>query len=524
MKKKVLATLLCVSMVASMLTGCGKTPASTETVQQESTVEKESKEETKVAEPSTEEAVVGLAEAEALPAEAAYHFTFDGTDEGIQTVTQVEDVGTNTGATFGLAESTTYIDKEGAEQPIVLQYADGPVDKCAYIDGNFGLKLPVDALETETYTLSFWLNADRLSTFGPTFQIGSNMGMADTENTVKWINVTQTEWGANSSKIFPVVWNRNSETGAFPWVYAADDSIHGKKEWVMVTIVATGSIYNYEEEGVDRNACQYYLNGELAFDAAEGTYGGLATDIMSASDNFEAFFGINYWDSVYKGFVDDMYIYKEALTPGQVASLFLLGDPTVESVADGGSAAEEAEPVAAVITTIDSNAVAVVGAPTCDNGFWSSFSDSYKLKDGGTITMKFNNYSSGFENYHNYVLGFCNTKTTASKAPSLDNYGGYAEYGVVRGDAWGWGFPEGQDPTFEFDWDWEEFSTIMMDAEITLEISRNNGDIAIDGVVVDAAGKEYSYKVAGTTSATEADDMYVFVTNEKSYIEILSVE
>ena len=521
MKKKVLTTLLCVSMVASMMTGCGKTPATTETVQQ-STVEKESKEET--TQPSTEEEVVGgLAEAEALPAEAAYHFTFDGSDEGIKTVTQVEDVGTNTGATFGLAESTTYIDKEGAEQPVVVQYANGPVDKCAYIDGNFGLKFPVDALETETYTISYWLNADRLSTFGPTFQIGSDMGMDDTQATVKWINVTQTEWGANNAKIFPVVWNRNSETGAFPWVYAADDAIHGKKEWVMVTIVATGDIYNYVEEGIDRNACQYYINGELAFDAVEGTYGGLATDIMGASDNFEAYFGINYWDSVYKGFVDDLYIYKEALTPGQVASLYLLGDGTVESVADGGSG-DDAEPTPPVITTIDSKAIAVVGAPTCDNNFWTSASDGYELKDGGTITMKFNNYSSGFENYHNYVLGFCNTKTTADKIPSPENYEGYAEYGVLRGDAFGWNFLDNQDPVFEFDWEWDDFKTIMMDAEVTLEISRKDDTVTVEGVVTDADGKEYSYKAEGITSATAADDMYVFMTNEKSYIEILSVK
>ncbi len=524
MKKKVLTTLLCVSMVVSMMTGCGKTPATTESVEKESTVEKESKEETKATEPSTEEAVGGLAEAEALPAEAAYHFNFDGTDEGIQTVIQVEDVGTNTGATFGLAESTTYIDKEGAEQPIVLQYADGPVDKCAYIDGNFGLKLPVDPLETETYTISFWLNADRLSTFGPTFQIGSNMGMADTENTVKWINVTQTEWGANSAKIFPVVWNRNSETTVFPWVYAADDSIHGKREWVMVTIVATGNIYNYAEDGLDRNGCQFYINGELAFDASQDAYGGLAPDIMGASDNFEAYFGINYWDSVYKGFVDDLYIYKESLTPGQVASLYLLGDPTVESVAEAGSAEEEPEAKPQVVTSIDSNAIAVVGAPTCDNGFWASFSDGYELKDGGKITMKFNNYSSGLENYHNYVLGFCNVKTTADKAPSGDNYEGYAEYGVVRGDAHGWAFLDEQAPVCEFDWEWDDFKTIMLDAEVTLEISRKDDNITIDGVVKDAEGKEYSYKVTGITSATSADDMYVFMTNEMSYIEILSVE
>lgn len=525
MKKKMIAALLSFTMAAAMMTGCGKeeTPA-TEPVK-ESTTQESSEEPS--AEPSTNaaEASGGLAEAEALPAEAAYHFNFDGSDQGIATVVQTEDKGTNTGANFGLGESDTYADKDGAQQPIALQYADGPVDKCAYLDGNFGLKLPVEALETENYTISFWMNADRLSTFGPTLQMGSNIGMLDTENKVTWINFTQTEWGTNNAKIFPVVWNRNSETTAWPWVYAADDSIHGKKEWVMVTLVASGSIYKFEEDGLDRNACQLYLNGELAFDAAEGTYGGLATGIMDASDNFECLLGINYWDTIFKGFVDDMYIYKESLTPGQVASLYLLGDPKVESVA--GSASGEAlaaDPSAQVVSVIDDKAIATLGVPTCDNGFWASFSDGYELKDGGNVKLHFNNYGSGINNWENYVVAFTNTRTTADKAPSADNYSGYLEYGVVRSDAFAWGFPEGQDPAFEFSWNWDDFLNIMKDADVTLTISRKGSDIAMNAVILDSAGKEYTYKVDGRTAAADKDPMYVFLTNEKSYIEILSAE
>lgn len=514
MKKKCMAVLLGIGMMAVTLVGCGDTKE-TDAGEPNTTVEASSTAE-----------VVDEADdllAEALPAEAAYHFTFDGEDEGVETVVCTEDVGTNTGATFGIVASDTYMDKDGAEQPVVLQYADGPVGKAAYLDGNFGLKFPVNALETETYTISYWMNADRLSTYGPTLQMGSNIGMDDTVDIVKWLNVTQTEWGTSSAKIFPVIWNRNSETATWPWVYAADDAIHGKKEWVMVTIVATGSIYNYAEDGGDRNACQLYLNGELAFDAVEGSYGGLATDIMGASDNFEAYFGINYWDSIFKGFIDDFYIYKEALTPGQVLSLYQLGNPEVESVVNTVEV-EEVEAVAQVVTTIDDSAIATIGAPTCDNGFWSSFSDGYELKDGGSVTLHFNNYGSGLNNWSNYVLAFVNTATTADKAPSADNYSGYAEYGVVRADAFGWGFPA--DPVFEFTWaeDWSNFLTIMMDADVTLTVTRNGSDVAIDGVILDKDGNEYSYKVSAGTTAAAADPMYVFLTSEASYIELLSVE
>ncbi len=508
MKRKLLAVVLSVSMMAAMLTGCGKAKETEKEVETSSVVE------------SKEEVVTPVAQGEAIP-EAVYHFTFDGEDEGFKTVIQTEDKGANTGAALGVIESDTYVDKEGAEQKIQLQYADGPVGKAAYLDGNYGLKLPVAPLETETYTISFWINADRLSNFGATVQLGSDIGMSDADAAVKWINFTQTEWGTSSAKIFPVVWNRNAGTGAWPWVYAADDSIHGKKEWVLVTLVATGSIYNYADDGCDRNACQLYLNGELAYDAVEGSYGGLATGIMDASDNFECFVGINYWDTIFKGFIDDLYFFDQALTPGQVLTLFQMGDPTVESVATA-AVADDAEPVAQVVTNIDANAIATVGVPTCDNGFWASFSDAYEVKDGKSVKLHFNNYSSGLNNWSNYVLAFTNTATTADKAPSADNYAGYAEYGVVRADAFGWAFPE--DPAYEYSWTWEEFVNIMMDADVTLTISRKAGDVTVDGVIVDAAGAEYTYKISAKTTAAAADPMYVFITGEGSYIELLSVE
>ncbi|MDE7224789.1 MAG: LamG domain-containing protein [Acetatifactor sp.] len=521
MKKKVFAALLSATMVMSMMTGCGSEPEqpadnSVEQSTEESSVEPSSVEESSVEESteesSEEEPAGGLAEAEALP-DALYHFAMDGTDEGILTMIQSEDVGSNTGATYGVVESSTYVDRDGAEQPIVVQYADGPVGKCTYIDGNFGLSLPVEALNTNEYTISFWMNADRLSNYGPTLQLGSNMGMADTDSTVKWINVTQTEWGTGNTKIFPVVWDRNSETGVWPWVYAADDSIHGKKEWVLVTLVATGDQYNFADDGLDRIAAKFYLNGELAFDAAEGTYGGLAPDVLSADDNFQCFFGINYWDSVFKGFVDELYIFDQALTDGQVASLYLEGNPNVESVAEAPAEVEaEADPVA-----IDHSAVTttgtVVGATDCSTAFWSEFSDVVAVPSGESVTVNFVNYTSGLENWHNFAVVLQNV----ADAHSADDNADYKEYGVMRADNFGWGAGYEGIATAECDWNWDTFKTDMDGANVELTIT-NNGDTAdVKAVVTTADGTVYNQSYTGV--AVDGD-LYYCLTLECAFLDI----
>lgn len=514
MKKKVLAALLSATMVMSMMTACGgsEEPAAAPTEAPATATEAPAATDAPTEAPTEEPAAAGLAEPEELP-EPLYHFAMDGTDAGVKTVVRLEnDPGELTGATHGIAEGSTYV-KDGVENPVVVQYANGPVGTCTYIDGNFGLGFDMEGFDSDAYTISYWMNADRLSTYGATLQIGANMGMADTSTdyAVKWINFTQTEWGANSAKIFPVVWNRNSGTGAWPWVYAADDAIHGKKEWVLVTLVCTGNTYNYAEDGLDRVACKYYLNGELAFDAAEGAYGGLAPDILKPDDGFECYFGINYWDSIFKGFVDEFYIFDEALTDGQVASLFLEGDPTVESVAEA-PAEVEAEPVAN-----DNSGVAttgtVVGSTACDTAFWTAFSDVVAVPSGESVSVNFKNYTDGLANWNNFLVILQNVADVHAAADNAD----YKEYAVMRADNWGWGAGYDGIAVAECDWNWDTFAAEMNGADVNLTITNNGDTVDVVAVVTGSSGAVYNQKYTGI--AVDGD-VYYCLSCEKAFLDI----
>lgn len=213
--KKLLAMLLCLVMVLSLFAGCAGNDVQESSGTTES--EPESSEVIQEKDPVVPEEVP----------EALYHWSFDDAT-GIAAVVQGDKAADsiNDGATYDIIPS----DHE-------IMFANGPVGQCLYLDGKYGVQLTdLASIDTDAYTISFWMNADRLSTYGPVVQMGRNIGDTadmttdpDTYRTCTWVNFTKTEWGTSSADIFPVVWNRNSDTTVWPWVYAADDAVHGKR-------------------------------------------------------------------------------------------------------------------------------------------------------------------------------------------------------------------------------------------------------------------------------------------------------
>jgi len=525
MKKKVLAALLSASMIMAMLTGCGGEEAAVENSEAVESVVEESTEAVESVVEEVAPAGPTLAEAEALPETPFAHITFDSANaeaEGYTAVTQVEQAAdsANDGATFDIAPVDA-----------AFGYAAGPVGEALFIDGSFGIDLNLEPTNTDTYTVSFWMNADRLATYGASLQMGYNMGKAaDVGNNVTWFNVTQSEWGENSAKIFPVVWSRNEASDAadgtdcWPWMYAFDNAIHGKREWVMVTIVATGEAQT-GATGATTVGAEYYVNGAKVYDSQDNYESAayfeytwdatLAPNIMKPGDaEFESLFGINYWDTIYKGFVDDLYIYDTALTAGQVASLYALGDPTVESVAPEGVATTEepAEPVAndnsGVVTT-----GTVVGSLDCTTGFWTTWSDTVQVPEGESVSVNFKNYTDGLAAWDNFLVILQNVPDAHAAADNAD----YKEYAVMRADNWGWGAGYDGIATATCDWNWDTFTADMNGADVALTITNNGTTADVVAVVTTAAGTVYNQSYTGIAID---GDLYYCLSCEKAFLDI----
>lgn len=482
MKKRLLAMLMCVAMVATLLVGCGEdkpaddattnspTPTPTTAVQATPTT------------PVIDENYETI--------DPVAHLTFDGEDEGYVAITQIEDLGTLTGATYGIGETD-----------VNFIYSDGAVGKCLYLDGKYGVDLNLEPTNTDAYSVSFWLYADRLSTYGPTLQMGHNMGMAsDAGNNVTWFNVTQSEWGESSAKIFPIVWSRNEASDAaadvdcWPWMYGFDNAIHGKREWVMVTIVCTGE----EQTGPTGNktvGAEYYINGTLVYDSHENYSNGtwfeytwdatLAPNIMKPGDaEFESYFGVNYWDTIFKGFVDDLYVFDQAIAAGQVRDLYQLGNPNVVPSAEG--AGEELPTVGnAEITGT------AVGAVDYTTAFWGAHSQTWEVASGESKTVTFKNYHGAeASNWNNFVVVLQNVADAHSATDNAD----YKEYFVGRADNYGWagevntGVADHGLCTVESTWDWTTFEKDIQGATVELTVTNNGTSADIVAKVTAADG------------------------------------
>ncbi len=488
MKRKLVGALLSIAMVMTLVTGCGDNAANNEAATNNAADTTE-----------VEEAVVEEVAAEALP-EAAYYFSFDGEAEGA--VVKVNDF-TSEGA---ITVDTRIVDGTNA-----ILYTDGVMGQCVYLDGSYGIELPIDPVG-DTYTLSFWMNAARFSDFGPSVQYGQDLYSENAS--ARWVNFTKTTFPGEDT--FPVVWSRDEAADLWPWFDAADNTIYGKKEWVNITMVVDPA--KMTEDGMNINA-DIYINGELM-----DKENPIVPGTMTGDDTFRFFLGINCWDTIFKGAFDELYVFNQALTAGQVATLFQAGDPTVELVAPESETAVEEVDYTRTDIVADAAALETVGTPDCTMGFWSNFSNGVEIADGASKTITFNNYSDGAANWDNYVGVFASVATTSDVAPSADNYAGYAEYAVVRADLFGWGYAEGA-ATYEASWgdDWAAFANMIKNAKVALTITREGSVVTMDTVFTDMVdGTEYTSKGVITTAAE--GDMYFFLTGEKCYLEVLSVE
>ena len=119
------------------------------------------------------------ADESALP-EAVTHITFDGDkDEGYTAITNIDKddrLETLDGANKNIA----------AADDVTFQYADGPVGKSLFLDGKFGLDLNLFPTGTDAWSISYWMNASRLSTYGPTLQTAACPSFSASSPVCKW--------------------------------------------------------------------------------------------------------------------------------------------------------------------------------------------------------------------------------------------------------------------------------------------------------------------------------------------------
>ena len=149
-----------------------------------------------------------------------------------------------------------------------------------------------------------------------------------------------------------------------------------------------------------------------------------------------------------------------------------------------------------------------VGATDNSTAFWGDHSEMMKVSAGETFVTRFTNYTSGQNNWNNFVIVL--TKANGD------------EYAVVRADNYGWGAGYENNPnlvTSGGQTDWGAWLAAMDGAKVTTAVT-NNGDGTADvlAVMEGTDGVTYSQEYKGI-AIDDPDDFYFHFTVDGSHIE-----
>ena len=137
----------------------------------------------------------------------------------------------------------------------------------------------------------------------------------------------------------------------------------------------------------------------------------------------------------------------------------------------------------------------VLGAEDNSSGWWSEHTQNIKVEPKETKVVNFTNYTSGLNNWNNFVI--------------VLNKADFAEYAVVRADNFGWGDGYAAcKPAMEEGRDWATWLAAMNGAKVTAYIT-NNGDGTADikAVMYGTDGNVYTQEYIGINTV-DPDDMY----------------
>ncbi len=408
MKKKLLSVLLCAAMAVSMMAGCGsETTADPTEAPTATTAPTEAPEPTAAptAEPTEAPAVTG----EALP-EAVYYFPFD---DATGLSPRMNGAGTN------MDERVYPVEEE-------FIFTNGVKGNCLWLDGTFGAQVDgIEPLNKETYTISFWTWAARRSNYATTLQFGNGMATGATEH---WLSFTSLD-AANS---WPCIWSRwQPETGNVqPFPYYEEGTVYGMKKWVHVALVVDET-ETVENSGAVILQAQLYINGVPSDNDILVVPGVFTGD--KATTDWRFLIGVNPWDSIMKGCMDELYIFDEALTPGQILTLYADGD---------GTSVPEQSTVPEPEVIRDYSAVTasgtIVGATDSTSKYGDVYSEIVEIPVGETVAVKFKNYigsklNADGKNIYDFGDTFSLILQNVAEGHSTTDNAEYKEYAVISG-------------------------------------------------------------------------------------------
>ena len=146
-----------------------------------------------------------------------------------------------------------------------------------------------------------------------------------------------------------------------------------------------------------------------------------------------------------------------------------------------------------------------LGAEDCSTAWWTEFTKDMKIPAGETFEFNFTNYSSGVNNWNNYVV-------ILRKAD-------LAEYAVVRADNYGWGNGYAACTPIGTQGDLATWLATMNGAKVKMFVTNcNNGTADIQAIVTGTDGSVTTQSYLGINTI-DPSDLNVAFTVDSSHLK-----
>ena len=195
------------------------------------------------------------------------------------------------------------------------------------------------------------------------------------------------------------------------------------------------------------------------------------------------------------------------LTFQAIPDMSQLGTKTLVAVYNKTYKGESCSPViASAQFEIVDKMYTSIGATDNSTPFWGAHSESIKIGARETFVTTFTNYSSGANNWNNFVV-------------VLASADGATEYAVVRADNYGWGNGYAACTATGDQGDWGTWLAAMDGAKVTTYVT-NNGDGTADvkAVMKGTNGVTYTQTYTGINTVNP-DDFYFHLTVDGCHLE-----
>ena len=259
-------------------------------------------------------------------------------------------------------------------------------------------------------------------------------------------------------------------------------------EWHYVALVVRDDSYGI------------YVDGEKKVDApASGDISNVVKFIANAP-----YFFINYGADTHTSFmIEDLTIYRNSISAKEIAK------PKKGNIGGGGSVGGIDY---ATFEYVPDNATYEVGTPDCSAGWWTSFSNYYRIPANTHLRFKFINHTSGGGNWNNWNLCVCTDDERGGA--------GYSEYFVIRSDLYGWGGAYNGDNWSNTGYgDWDKFRQDMEGAEVIIDLRREGAEVKVTATATAPDGTVYEERFHATCD--EGDQIIrAFLIVDASYLEM----